>query len=277
MTTGALTFGLASLLIVAHRKLAVPEDPRIDAVEAMLPLAQCGACGLPGCRPFAEALVAGTASPGGCTVSSDGGRARIAALLGVDVGAVARRVARLACAGGTNVARDRAVYSGPRTCAAAATAGGGPKACTWGCIGFADCDVACSFDAISMNAHGLPVVDEDLCTACGDCVDACPKDLFSLHPVTHKLWVACSSLAHGDDQLADCEVACTACGRCAMDSPAVTMQNSLPVIDQGRRPTAAAIERCPTGAIVWFEADGPRKGVEAAPVIRVGPRAPASS
>ena len=53
---GGLTIILAALLVFANKKLYVQEDPRIDIVEEMLPHANCGACGYPGCRPFAEAL-----------------------------------------------------------------------------------------------------------------------------------------------------------------------------------------------------------------------------
>ena len=82
-TLGGLTFLLTSVLVIASRRLAVEEDPRIDAVEAMLPASNCGACGYPGCRAFAEALVGSQAQPAGCTVSDDAGRRRIADLLGV--------------------------------------------------------------------------------------------------------------------------------------------------------------------------------------------------
>lgn len=268
-----LTFGLASLLILANRAFHVEEDPRLDIVEEMLPHANCGACGLPGCRPFAEALVQGALLPAACTVSSGTDRARIAAFLGVGVGTERKRVARLACAGGSNVARHRARYDGQMTCSSAALVAGGGKACYWGCLGLADCADACDFDAITMDAHQLPVVDENKCTACGDCVDACPKDLFSLHAVSHRLWVACRSLEAGDEMLDECEVACTACGRCAMDAPAlITMQNNLPVIDYARpHQTREPIERCPTGAIVWLDpVAGPIKGREAHTVLRKG-------
>ena len=179
---GGLTTLLATALVVAHRKLYVYADPRIDEVEDMLPHANCGACGYPGCRPFAEALTSGEAQPGKCTVSSPEGREEIARFLGVDVGSVDKRVARLACAGGTNVARNHARYHGLQTCRAADRVAGGGKGCFWGCLGLGDCAELCDFDAIDMNAHRLPVVDEDACTACGDCVEACPKDLFSLEP-----------------------------------------------------------------------------------------------
>ena len=125
-----------------------------------------------------------------------------------------------------------------------------------------------------MSPHHLPVVDEDLCTACGDCVEVCPKDLFSLHKVSHRLWVACSSLEAGDEVLEDCEVACTACGRCEMDAPRglITMKNSLPVVDYSRKhDTKVPIERCPTGAIVWLDPKvGVVKGPAAKKIIRKG-------
>ncbi|MBZ0269261.1 RnfABCDGE type electron transport complex subunit B [bacterium] len=270
---GGITFVLASLLVVANRKLYVQEDPRIDVVDDMLPHSNCGACGFPGCRPFAEALVRGQVLPGGCTVSTDADRQAIATYLNVDVGAQERQVARLACAGGSNVARNRAHYHGLQTCRAASAVAGGGKGCFYGCLGFGDCDVVCDFDAIHMDEHGLPVVDEDLCTACGDCVEVCPKDLFSLQAVSRRLWVACASLEAGDELLEDCQVACTACGRCAMDAPGlVEMKNNLPVVDYSRNHrTKDPIQRCPTGAIVWLEKEtGAVKGPSARKIIRMG-------
>ncbi|NNC92590.1 MAG: RnfABCDGE type electron transport complex subunit B [Acidimicrobiia bacterium] len=277
---GGLTLVLATVLAMGNRWLHVPDDPRVEAVEAMLPATNCGGCGYPGCHPFAEALVAGEVSPGQCTVSSDEQRSRIAAFLGVEVGAEERQVARLACAGGSNVSRHRAHYEGLESCGAAALVAGGGKGCSWGCLGLADCEVVCDFDAITMDSHGLPVVDEDRCTACGDCVEACPKDLFTLEPQSHRLWVACRSQEEGDGILEDCEVGCTACGRCAMDAPGlIEMRNGLPVVDYGKgRATAEPTERCPTGAIVWLDPEkGPLKGAAARKIIRDGARPDAAT
>jgi electron transport complex protein RnfB len=268
---GGLTFLLATGLVVANRSLYVAEDPRVDRVEDMLPHTNCGGCGYPGCRAFAQALVDGDSLPGGCTVANDDQRAAIAQYLGVDVGAQQRRVARLACAGGTNVARNHARYRGHRSCGAAALVAGGGKGCFWGCLGLGDCERVCDFDAIAMDAHSLPVVDAELCTACGDCVEACPKDLFSLEPLNHHLWVACRNLEQGDELLEDCAVACTACGRCAMDAPGVIrMQHNLPVIEHAVQEPFAAIQRCPTGAIVWLDGGSITRG-DAAPTPRHAP------
>ena len=259
-TLAALSFLFASLLVLAHRKLQVDEDPRIDAAHQLLPQTNCGACGYPGCLGFAEAMVAGSVLPGKCTVINEDDREFIAEFLGVDAGAEEKIVARLACAGGVNVARNRARYAGIHSCRGAALVAGGGKGCFWGCLGLGDCEVVCDLDAIVMNEHDLPVVIEDACTACGDCIDACPKDLFSLHVVSHRLWVACKNLEKGDAALAECEVACDACGKCAVDAPAgvATMTDNLPVVDYARDHNVRnAIERCPTGAIVWFD---PEKG-----------------
>ncbi len=271
----ALGVLLAAVLALANRKLYVYEDPRIDDVEEMLPHANCGACGKPGCRPFAEALVKGEGDPGLCTPNSEEMTQAIANFLGVELGEHVKRVARLACAGGTHVAYFRAEYSGLKSCRAAALVSGGGKGCTWGCLGLGDCESACEFDAIKMNSYGLPVVSEDNCVACDDCVEVCPKDLFSIQPVTHKLWVACKSLAEEDVAEQDCEVACTACGRCVVDAPEglIAIQNNLAVIDYSKNDLASkvAIERCPTGAIVWMEDKKTVKGGGAKKILRMEP------
>lgn len=271
--TGAI---LAAVLAIADKKLYVWEDPRIDQVEALLPMANCGACGCAGCRAFAEKAVRGEIAPGKCTVNSPEGVAAVAALLNVAAGSEEKRVARLACAGGTHVARRKAQYAGMKSCRAAALVNGGGNGCSWGCLGLADCERACDFHAIHMDAHGLPVVTESMCTACGDCVEVCPKDLFSLHVISHRLWVACRNLLSGDLAREECEVACTACGRCAADAPMglVAIVNNLAVVDYTKNilATRAPIERCPTGAIVWIdEKQGVLRGIEAKRITRKSP------
>lgn len=264
---------LAVVLVVANRWLFVYEDPRIDQVEDMLPKANCGACGTAGCRSFAEKLVEGELTPGQCTVNSKEMSQAIANFLGVSLGAQEKRVARLACAGGAHVAHIRASYDGLSSCRAAALVAGGGKGCAWGCLGMGDCAEVCDFDAIHLDRHGLPVVDVDKCTACGDCVEVCPKHLFELHPVSHHLWVACRNREFGEQAEAQCELICTACGRCSADSPEglIEIRNNLAMVDYAKNSLASrvAIERCPTGAIVWLENDGSAtRGRDARRVIR---------
>lgn len=252
-----LFFG--AVLAVSYRFLRVEEDPRLDLVEEALPGSNCGACGQPGCRAFAEVLLAKQVAPSACSVSSPEGIDAIADLLGVDPGEAVRRVARLHCAGGKAQALNFAEYKGLESCASASLVGTGGKACSWGCVGLADCERACTFDAIGMNDNGLPVVALDLCTACGDCVVACPRDLFEILPADQHVLVQCSVPLAGDDATELCTVACDACGRCAQDAPGnfIVMQGNLPVVDYsaGGPASPMVVQRCPTGAIQWVTGD----------------------
>ena len=290
--SGALAAGLAlavlavllsGVLLLAGRFLRVDEDKRLEKLISLLPGTNCGACGHPGCRAFAEALLNDEAVPAGCSVSSRQARQRIADYLDVPLGEAERRVARLACAGDANTMRflndyqagnrdaKQADYPGQSRCAAASVIDDGGAACAWGCLGLGDCERSCDFDAIEMSPSGLPVVNEAKCTACGDCVRACPKDLFSIVPEQQPLWVACNNPLEGNDLIETCKVACTACERCVRDAPDwLTLRRNLPVPIQGAttegaagRPPRSAIDRCPTGAIVWIENGQAQTGASA--------------
>jgi Na+-translocating ferredoxin:NAD+ oxidoreductase RNF subunit RnfB len=254
---GGLGLAFGAVLAFANRFLHVEEDPRLERVVEMLPGSNCGACGEPGCRALAEKLVAGAVAPSKCTVSSRMQIEAIAGLLGVEAGEEVKRVARLHCAGGLGRALQVARYEGFPSCRAAHLVGGGGLECSWGCLGLGDCEVACTFDAIAMNALRLPVVDLEACTACNDCVEACPRDLFDLMPVTHHLIVQCKAPLAADEARRLCKVACDACGRCAQDAAPglIRMAGNLPVIDYTAGGPAApeATWRCPTGAIQWVE------------------------
>ena len=256
LIVGGVGLVFAVFIALANRRLWVWEDPRIDVVASMLPNANCGACGLPGCRAFAEQAVEGHIKPSQCTVGSDDAHQAIAGFLGIEAGTAVRRVARLHCAGGCDVAVPQAEYRGLATCAAAAAVAGGGKGCSWGCLGLADCERVCDFDAIAMSDTGLPVVDPALCTACGDCVTACPKGLFELLPADHHLLVQCKNLLAGDEVLEQCRVACTACGKCVQDAAPglISVASGVAVVNYDFIAQAGrhVVERCPTGAIVWL-------------------------
>ena len=137
-----------------------------------------------GCRAFAEKLVAGEMQPAGCNVAERRreGRDR-RAIWAWTRDRPTKVVARMLCAGGIHVAASRRSTAAsrrapprPRSRAAARDARGAASASPTACA-------SCTFDAMSMNADGIPVIDIDKCTACGDCVEACPKDLLALHAV----------------------------------------------------------------------------------------------
>ena len=248
---------LAAVLAVANSRLRVFEDPRIDAVHEMLPNTNCGACGMPGCRVFAEKAVAGEIQPSQCTVGGAETAGRVAEYLGVEAGTLDRKVARLLCAGGKDVAIQMAEYRGFPSCRAAVTAGGGGKGCRYGCLGFGDCKSVCDFDAITMGPTGLPIIDFDKCTACGDCVKICPKGIIDLIPVRQHVVVQCKSELAGDGVLRLCRVACTACGKCVADASQgfLRMKKNLPVVnpDLVHMESPEVVRRCPTGAITWVD------------------------
>ena len=218
-----LFFG--TVLAIAQRFLKVDEDPRIEATNELLPGTNCGACGQPGCLPFAEKLVTGEVDPGECTVSTDENIEQIAEYLQVDAGRAEKLVARLRCNGGHLQANQIAEYRGFEGCRAASIVSGGGKGCAWGCLGLADCEAACTFDAIHMNANGLPQVDTEKCRACPDCVAACPRDLFELVPLSQKLYVQCNIPLAGIAATQLCSTACDACGKCVADATAFTEIN----------------------------------------------------
>ena len=253
-----LLFGI--ILSIAYKKFKVYEDPRIDVIEDLLPSANCGACGEPGCRVFAELVVKNEINPAKCTVSSPEGITSIANFLGVEASEEEKRVARLLCAGGITEAHNLASYKGGlSTCRGESVVVGGSKDCSWGCLGLGDCERICDFDAISMNINGLPVVDIEKCTACNDCVEVCPKGLFKIMPISQKLIVQCKSLLEGDLAESKCSVACTGCSRCVADSVpgVIAIENNLAKINYELNHLAnpLATKRCPTDDIVWMEGD----------------------
>ncbi len=254
MTGIGLFFGI--IIAISHRFLKVEEDPRIEGANELLPGTNCGACGEVGCLPFAEKLVSGSIVPSKCTVSGPEEVEAIAEYLDVDVGENEKLVARLKCGGGSAQAYQIAEYQGFEGCRAAAMVSGGGKGCSWGCLGLADCEVSCTFGAIHMNSNGLPQVDTELCTACPDCTDACPRDLFELIPLNQNLYVQCNTPLLNEAATILCSTACDGCGKCALDaSPGlIHMENNLPVINYASGAIAApdATFRCATDSIKWL-------------------------
>jgi formate dehydrogenase beta subunit len=187
----ALMGGLGLLvgvgLAIASKVFYVYVDPKILDVEAQLPGANCGGCGMPGCSANAEAIVAGKASPNSCVAAGPETAEAIAAILGVSVEAKEPDIALPGCTYGVDDADTKYRYDGLIDCRAAALLGGGMKVCNIGCLGLGTCARVCPFNAITMGPKGLPVVHEGRCTGCGTCERACPKHIITLSSVTRRI------------------------------------------------------------------------------------------
>jgi Na+-translocating ferredoxin:NAD+ oxidoreductase subunit B len=252
ITMAALGLLFSIGLVLAYKKLKVEEDPKVIEVAEILPQANCGGCGYSGCRAFAEAVVRGEADVSGCPVGGEEVAEKIAEILGVNAGEMIKKVARIHCRGTHAAALNRGEYLGINTCYSANLIGGN-KQCSYGCLGYGDCVAACPFDAIYMGEEGLPIVREDKCTACGKCVDACPRNIIDLCPIDQNIIVFCRSLDRGPAAKKACKNACIACGICVRACPeAIILDKNLAVITDYKKidpEKIPAIEKCPTDAI----------------------------
>lgn len=257
LTLCALGVIAAAVLYVVARKFHVWEDPRIDEVEKMLPGANCGGCGFAGCRAMAGALVReDDISTLYCPVCGADAMKRVALLLGKSAPEREPQVAVVRCNGTCANRPHTNFYDGAASCAVVASLYGGPTGCTFGCLGQGDCVAACEFDALHMDPEtGLPVVDQDKCTACGACVKACPKALIELRrkgPKDRRVFVSCMNKDKGGVARKSCAVACIGCGKCVRTCPfeAITLENNLAYIDFNKcKLCRKCVAECPTGAI----------------------------
>jgi electron transport complex protein RnfB len=151
----ALIFGL--ILGFAAVRFRVESDPIVDQIDAILPQTQCGQCGYPGCRPYAEAIANGDeinkCPPGGqSTINA------LADLMGVEA-------KPLDSAHGEEDVKKVAVIREDE------------------CIGCTKCIQACPVDAILGAAKQMHTVIAHECTGCDLCVEPCPVDCIDMVPV----------------------------------------------------------------------------------------------
>jgi electron transport complex protein RnfB len=249
---GSIGLLLGLGLAFAAKKFAVPKDPRVEAIEAVLPGANCGGCGYPGCAAYAVAVVEGRAAVNGCSAASSAAHSEIARVMGTQAVDKEKETAIVLCNGGRS-AVNAFEYHGPETCKSAILVMGGQKACSYGCLGFGDCVKVCPFDAMIMGDNGIPVIDTVKCVACGKCVEECPRNIITLWPLNRKVVVACSSRDKGGIARKACSVACIGCGKCEKVCPvqAIVIDGFLARIDPDKCINCGlCASECPTGAIV---------------------------
>ena len=243
------------VLVVAAKFMSVEQDPRIDQVTGCLPGANCGACGYAGCADYAKAVVEGGAPvnlcvPGGANAAKD-----VAAVMGVEAGATAVVKAVVGCQGKPGVCHPHFDYQGISSCAAAAMLHGGPKACTYGCMGLGDCVKVCKFDALHI-VDGIAVVDTEKCTGCGACAKVCPHGVIHVLGVTpEKPRVLCNTTDKGALAMKACTTSCIGCMKCqkTCEHDAIKVENFLARIDYTKCVgCGACVDVCPK-KVIQFE------------------------
>lgn len=281
ISLGAIGLVAAVILYAASKKFAVYEDPRIAQVSEVLPQANCGGCGYPGCSGFAAACVkAGSLEGKLCPVGGQPTMEKVAAILGLEAAASEPKVAVVIC-NGTCANRPKLTkYDGVRSCVVANSTYGGESGCTFGCLGCGDCVSACTFGAIKMNPEtGLPEVDESKCTACGACAKACPRSIIEIRPKgknNRRVYVQCVNKDKGAVARKACTAACIGCGKCVKVCPfeAITLENNLAYIDPAKCKSCRKCEmECPQNAIIAVNFP-PRK---AKPAEETAPKAEAAA
>lgn len=250
---GGLGIAFAILLSFASHVFHVKVDRRVEAVRKILPGANCGACGFPGCDGLAKAIALEGAPINSCPIGGQKLIDDLAELLGQTADAAVRNVAVVKCQGDKTRAKDKFEYVGVRDCRANAALQGGNKSCTYGCLGCGTCQDVCQFGAIEM-VNGVAVIDRDLCTACRKCVDICPKNIIDMISYDDIHQVLCKSRDAGKEVRSKCSVGCIACKICTKQYPeAFEIDNNLakrlPLEAFDQEKMLNAVDKCPTKCI----------------------------
>jgi electron transport complex protein RnfB len=157
LIVGGLALVFGGVLGFAAVRFKVQSDPLVEQIDDILPQTQCGQCGYPGCRPYAEAIANGD-EINKCPPGGDSAIRKLADLMGVE--------AKPLNAAQT-VAIKRVAYIREDEC-----------------IGCTKCIQACPVDAIVGASKLMHTVIADECTGCDLCVEPCPVDCIDMLPVT---------------------------------------------------------------------------------------------
>lgn len=252
---GLLGLGFGLALAWLAKKMAVEENPLVQKVAEILPGANCGACGYPGCSGLAEKIASQEAPVNACPVGGPWMWQKLSRLLGNSEELDFKvKKAILLCQGGKGVGKEVALYEGIMDCRAAKLLGNSPKLCRFGCLGLGSCERICPFSAIRMDREtGLPQINLEKCTGCGKCVAECPQGVLALFPYVERILSACMSKDPGKTVRQACSRGCIKCQLCVKVCPekAITLENERIHVDEEKCTLCGlCIEKCPTQCLI---------------------------
>ena len=253
LVLGVLGFLFGILLGFASKKFEVKVDERVTKIREILPGANCGGCGYPGCDAYANALVYEGADISLCGVGGQNVAKQIGEILGAKVKPVEKKVAFVKCMGNCKNKKIQLNIPENKNCIEAKEflKNNKSEGCNFGCFGLGSCKDACKFEAISI-IDGIAKVDSSKCVACKACVSACPQNLIDIIKEDQKVIVSCNSNDSGKIVNQNCSVGCIGCKLCEKNGPngAINVENNLAIIDYEKCTSCGiCVSKCPKKAI----------------------------
>lgn len=254
-----LGFGLALLA----RIMAVETDPKTEQILSVLPGANCGACGYPGCAGYAEAVAKNGADINLCSAAGQQMIAEIGNIVGRNAAAGKRYVAKIKCMGVKDSSALLYTFSGEDDCFAVYSMYQGNRKCKYGCVGYGSCAKICPAGAIKRDESGRLYADSNACIGCRKCVTVCPAHVIEMVPADGGYYIACNSHDNAKTVREICGkgcLGCKACERLTGDASRICTDNCLAKIGyNSETDLSLAAAKCPGHVIIPIAANADKQ------------------